>query len=109
MTTSSLPLHESFGNIDIYLFDQLLKGRFTPGMRVLDAGCGEGRSLVYFLRNGFDVYGVERSPGTIARTQALAARIAPDLAAGHFRVERVVKVSFADASFDAVISSAVLH
>jgi len=35
-------LQEQFGQIDIYLFDQILKGRIAPGMRILDAGCGSG-------------------------------------------------------------------
>jgi tellurite methyltransferase len=43
-------LYEQFGSIDIYLFDQLLRGRIAPGMRILDAGCGSGRNLVYLLR-----------------------------------------------------------
>ena len=32
-------LNQQFGDIDIYLFDQLLRRRIVPGMRVLDAGC----------------------------------------------------------------------
>ena len=52
-------LLDQFGSIDIYLFDQLLKGRIAPGMKLLDAGCGSGRNLVYFLRSNFDVYGVD--------------------------------------------------
>ena len=50
---------ELFGNIDIYLFDQFLKNRFAPEMKILDAGCGGGRNLVYFLRSGFPVFGVD--------------------------------------------------
>ena len=42
-----MTLQDEFGNIDIYLFDQLLRARLRPGMRVLDAGCGGGRNLVY--------------------------------------------------------------
>jgi SAM-dependent methyltransferase len=102
-------LRESFGDIDIYLFDQLLKGRFAPGMRVLDAGCGDGRNIIYLLGNGFEVHGVDLSHDAIARARSLAARLAPDLPSGNFRVEAVEHMSFADASFDAVISSAVLH
>ena len=52
-------LREQFGNIDIYLFDQLLKGRITPPMSLLDAGCGDGRNLVYFLRHNFEVFAVD--------------------------------------------------
>ena len=44
-----LALQEQFGPIDIYLFDQLLRGRIVPGMRIFDAGCGSGRNLVYLL------------------------------------------------------------
>lgn len=102
-------LHEQFGDIDIYLFDQLLKGRLRPGMRVLDAGCGRGRNLVYLLRSGFDVSAVDAEPGAVRFVQSLAARLAPALPASNFRVEAVEAMTVPDASVDLVISSAVLH
>jgi SAM-dependent methyltransferase len=107
--TSHLNLQVWFGGIDIYLFDQLLKGRFTEGMRVLDAGCGGGRNLVYFLREGYDVCGVDQSAEAIARVRSLSSALAPRLPANNFRVEPVERMSFADADFDVVVSSAVLH
>ena len=70
--TTALNLQEWFGGIDIYLFDQLLKGRIVPGMRVLDAGCGAGRNLVYLLRSGFEVCGVDESSEAIAQVRRLA-------------------------------------
>jgi tellurite methyltransferase len=91
-------LQEQFGPIDIYLFDQLLKGRISPGMRILDAGCGSGRNLVYLLNEGYEVYGVDQDPCAIA--------FLPD---GHFRNENIEHMSFPDAFADVVISSAVLH
>lgn len=100
---------ELFGDLDIYLFDQLLKGRLVPPMRLLDAGCGSGRNLLYFLTAGFQVFGIDQSDAAIARVRALAAERAPQLPAENFRVEPVEKMSFADSSFDVVISSAVLH
>jgi SAM-dependent methyltransferase len=108
-TDTHAELREWFGDIDIYLFDQLLKGRLTPRMRVLDAGCGGGRNLVYFLRGGYSVYGVDQSADAVARVRALASALAPHLPADNFRAEPVEGMSFADASFDFVISSAVLH
>ena len=105
----SLNLQEWFGTIDIYLFDQLLKGRIVPGMLVLDAGCGPGRNLVYLLRSGFEVFGVDESSAAIAQTRRLAATLAPHLSQNNFRVEPVERMSFADAGFDVVLSSAVLH
>ena len=70
-------VQKQFGGIDIYLFDQLLKGRITSEMRVLDAGCGGGRNLIYFFRSGFNVSGVDQSSEVIAQIQPLAAQLAP--------------------------------
>jgi len=75
-------LREQFGNIDIYLFDQLLRGRIAPGMRVLDAGCGGGRNLVYLLREDFDVFGVDASAGAIVEVRQLASALRPNLLLG---------------------------
>lgn len=102
-------LRRQFGEIDIYLFDQLLRARITRGMRVLDAGCGGGRNLVYFLREGFEVWGVDESPEAIAQMRALAATLSPTRANDRFTVGSVEKLPYADASMDVVISSAVLH
>lgn len=105
----SAALHEAFGDIDIYLFDQLLRGRFDGARTVLDAGCGAGRNLVYLLRAGFDVHAVDRDPRSVARVRELAARLAPALPPEHVQVAEVDALPFSDASMDAVISSAVLH
>ena len=102
-------LPQFFGLIDIYLFDQLLKGRFTPGMRILDAGSGFGRNLPYFLRHGFDVCAVDATPGALDQVRELAAELAPRLPDTNFRVEALEDLSFPDGDFDAVIASAVLH
>jgi SAM-dependent methyltransferase len=103
-----MTLLDQFGNIDIYLFDQLLRGRITPGMRVFDAGCGGGRNLVYLLREGYDVCGNDSDPKAVAQVRAMAAAIAPD-ANPDFRVEPIEATSFPDAHADVVIASAVLH
>jgi SAM-dependent methyltransferase len=102
-------LKQQFGAIDIYLFDQLLRGRISPGMRVLDAGCGDGRNLVYLLSEGYDVAACDRDHGAVETTRALAARLAPQLPGANFRVEPVEAMSFPDACADVVLSSAVLH
>jgi len=104
-----LSLDEQFGQIDIYLFDQLLRGRLAPGMRVFDAGCGGGRNLVYLLRSGYDVSAADASPQAIAAVQAMAAALAPHLPATNFRAEPLEALSFPEAFADVVISSAVLH
>ena len=102
-------LAEEFGDIDVYLFDQLLRGRIAPGMRILDAGCGRGRNLIYLLRHGYDVCAVDEDAGAIAAVRALAGRLAPALPESNFSVESVEAMTRPDSSFDVVVSSAVLH
>ena len=101
-------LTDQFGQIDIYVFDQLLRGRIVPGMRVFDAGCGGGRNLVYLIRQGYDVCGNDADANAIAHVRAMAATLAPG-SRFDFRVEAIEHTSFPDAHADAVIASAVLH
>ena len=107
--THATPVAELFGNIDIYLFDQLLRGRVTQGMSVLDAGCGSGRNLVYFLRSGYEVFGADRDPLAIDAVRQLAARVGAKTPTANFRAEELENMSFPDGIADFVVSSAVLH
>ena len=113
MTVVSPPpgaeLPETFGDLDIYLFDQLLRGRFDRRTRVLDAGCGGGWNLVYFLRRGFVCFGADRDPAAIEQIRALAAQLAPQLPAENFRTGELDRLPWSAASMDAVVCSAVLH
>src|SRR5262245_58343479 len=104
-----LSLADQFGSIDIYLFDQLLRGRIGPEMRILDAGCGFGRNLVYFLREGYEVFGVDVNPHAIENLRGLSRSLAPSLPSANFRAEPIQAMSFPDKSMDVVILSAVLH
>jgi SAM-dependent methyltransferase len=106
----SMPtLQQQLGQIDIYFFDQILRSNIMPGMRVLDAGCGPGRNLVYLLREGYEVFGSDQNPEAIAQTRALVAALAPHLPAENFRIEPIEAISYPDDTFDVVICSAVLH
>jgi tellurite methyltransferase len=106
---SKFTLQEQFGQIDIYLFDQLLKGRISLGMRILDTGCGSGRNLVYLLREGYEVYAADSDAGAVDSVRSLARVLAPALPESNFRVEAVERMSFDDACADVVISNTVLH
>jgi SAM-dependent methyltransferase len=102
-------LQEQFGQIDIYLFDQLLRGRIQPGMRILDAGCGTGRNLVYLLRAGYEVCAADADGKCVEGVRAMARALAPGLPGTNFRVEPVERMSFEDEWADVVISNTVLH
>jgi tellurite methyltransferase len=102
-------LREEFGDIDIYLFDQILKGRINPSMSLLDAGCGNGRNLVYFLRNGYQTFAVDADERAVDYARELAVRLAPAPVKENFLIAEIAELPFASQQFDLVISSAVLH
>jgi tellurite methyltransferase len=102
-------ISEFFGDIDIYLFDQILKNRFSPEMKILDAGCGGGRNLVYFLRETFQIFGVDSDPDAIDYVRYLAKSLAPEISKENFQLSTIEKMPFADQTFDWVLSNAVLH
>lgn len=104
-----LDLRAWFGDIDIYLFDQVMKGRFLPGTRILDAGCGTGRNLPYFLRSGYEVFAVDEDEDALEQVRELARDLAPHLPADHFRAERLEALGFPEGHFQAVLCNAVLH
>ena len=104
-----MTLQEQFGQIDIYLFDQILRGNVSPGMRVVDAGCGGGRNIRYLLREGYEVFGVDVSAEAVAAVRKMASELAPALPAENFQVSGVEAMPFADGFADLVVCHSVLH
>lgn len=102
-------LQQLYGNIDIYLFDQLLKGRFNHCKKVLDVGCGGGRNIVHFLRNGYEVFGIDPNANAIEAVKALSAELAPANPLTNFSIAAAEDLPFEDNMFDLAICSAVLH
>jgi SAM-dependent methyltransferase len=102
-------IQEQFGQIDIYVFDQILRGNIAPGMRVLDAGCGYGRNLVYLLRNGFEIFACDAEPAGVAHVQALSSSIGTGLPKDNFRVALLDRMPFPEDFADVVLCNSVLH
>ena len=108
-STPSAELQAQFGAIDIYLFDQLFKGAFDERRRVLDAGCGSGRNLPYFLQHGFEIFAIDNDPAAVRVVRNLLARLAPPLPPSNVVGGPLDDLPWPDAGMDAVICSAVLH
>jgi SAM-dependent methyltransferase len=104
-----LSVQEQFGQIDIYVFDQILRGNIVPGMRVVDAGCGFGRNLVHLLREGTEVFAVDLDHASVEHVKRLSASLGTGLPAENFMVAHIEQMSFPDGFADVVICNSVLH
>ncbi|UXX79344.1 class I SAM-dependent methyltransferase [Reichenbachiella carrageenanivorans] len=107
MTTQQL--NKFLGNIDLYLLDQVLKNKISQDAKVLDAGCGEGRNLIYFLNNQFEVYGIDQNEDAIRMLQFIVGSGYPLCPKDHFQIGELSALPFQTNQFDYVICSAVLH
>ena len=105
----TMSVQEQFGQIDIYVFDQILRGNIAPGMRVFDAGCGYGRNLVYLLREGFAVYALDADPDAIHHVRQLSRSLATGLPSDNFLVGLIERMPFPGDLADVVICNSVLH
>jgi tellurite methyltransferase len=105
----ALSVQEQFGQIDIYVFDQILRGNIAPGMRVLDAGCGYGRNLVHLLREGCEVFALDEDAEGVEHVRKLAASLGARLPAENFQIGLIEQMPFPDGFADVVICNSVLH
>ncbi len=102
-------VQEQFGQIDIYVFDQILRGNIEPGMRVLDAGCGYGRNLVHLLREGCEIFALDADREAVEHVRNLSASLETGLPTKNFQVGQIEQIAFPDSLFDVVICNSVLH
>ena len=102
-------VEEFFGQVDIYVFDQILRGNIAPGMRVVDAGCGYGRNLVYLLRERCEIFAIDANERGVEHVRRLSRSLNTGLPDENFQVRLVEKMPFANDFADVVICSSVLH
>jgi SAM-dependent methyltransferase len=105
----ALSIQDRFGQIDIYVFDQILRGNIAPGMCVLDAGCGYGRNLVHLLREGCNVFALDADPEAVEHVRQFSASLQTGLPAENFQVGHIEQMPFPDGLADVVICNSVLH
>jgi SAM-dependent methyltransferase len=105
----SSSLQDQFGQIDIYVFDQILRGNIEPGMTVVDAGCGFGRNLVHLLRSGCRIFALDQDPQAVDHVRKLSASLQTGLPAENFQTGTIESMPFSDALADVVLCNSVLH
>tara|TARA_B100000809_G_C15119382_1_gene523705 strand:+ start:730 stop:1317 length:588 start_codon:yes stop_codon:yes gene_type:complete len=90
-------------SIDIYLLDQLIKGRIKPSDKILDAGCGSGRNIKFLIQEQFNVFGVDDNKNAIEQLSVSY----PELS--HNFTETSIEEYNSEHKFDFIICNAVLH
>jgi len=88
-----------------YTYEKLLQFQLTkfisllPGKKVLDAGCGSGRDVSYFLEEGLDAMGIDLSEGMIEEAKKRVKK-------GNFKIMNFLDLKFKDKTFDGIWSMA---
>ena len=77
-----------------------------PGLRILDAGCGRGETVLACAKAGAEVAGIDYSEAAVALTKEMLAEIQPD---ADIRVGSVTELPWPDDSFDRVQFSDVIE
>jgi len=75
-------------------------------MKVLDAGCGSGRNLFYFLKQDFDVEGIDIDQSEINASNFLSRVLGRGDVCGQASLSNL---PFANDTFDFVMCSRVVH
>ena len=94
---------DSLKGIDIYLLDLLLKGFIHGNQEILDAGCGRGRNIKYFLSQNMHVTGVDSDAQCILELKSQYPEKASKFI--HSSIEEFENGK----NYDVIICNAVLH
>jgi SAM-dependent methyltransferase len=86
-------------------FAELLEEHYC--LNLLDLGCGNGRFLVHFARRGLRVTGLDSAPTALKLAREWLARESLD--GTLLQADTRVRLPFADNTFDALLSTQVIH
>ena len=102
-------LNSALGNADLILIDQILKNRFNKQMKILDAGCGEARNMVYFVKNDFKIYGIDVNANAVKMAKLYCRSLNKTFEVENIQNFAIEENPFPDRFFDAIICINVLH
>ena len=102
-------IRDILGNTDVYLVDQILKGRFDCFETVLDVGCGSGRNLQWFAKNNFSITCLDRSAQVLDVAKNNLMGWNSELHSNRFIENGAAEFQLHPEKFDLIICNAVLH
>lgn len=83
---------------------RMLTSHITPGMNVLEIGCGTGYYTKELEKTGARITAIDISPDllNVARTSVISEKVT-------FKIDNAYDMSFEDGIFDTVVGISVLH
>jgi len=94
--------------LDPFLCDQILKNNINKSQIVLDAGCGKGDHLFYFLKNEFDIYAIDGDASAIQQLSQ-TFQIEGVTIEDRLHMQHIENMTFSSRFFDVVYCLDVLH
>jgi len=83
---------------------QMLSDHLRPGMTILEIGCGTGYFTRELTRRGADIVAIDVSPDLLEIAKAKYS--APNV---RYEIQNAYSLTYADAMFDSVVGSSILH
>jgi SAM-dependent methyltransferase len=83
---------------------QMLSGNLRPGMAILEIGCGTGYFTRELTQRGADIVAIDVSPDLLEIAKAKYS--APNV---RYEIQNACALTYADAMFDSVVGSSILH
>lgn len=90
-------------DVDLYLLDQVLKGRIPEKSSILDAGCGSGRNFRFFAELGYNITGIDPNVNFIENLKLKFPNYKQKLTMAS------IEGFESETKFDFIICNAVLH
>ncbi|MEJ1222021.1 class I SAM-dependent methyltransferase [Sediminicola sp. 1XM1-17] len=90
--------------MDIYLLDQIVKGRYQQHDKILDAGSGTGRNIHWFYYNRYNIWAIDREVEQIEFIKQLYPNLGMQ-----FTVSEMDSTPYLNDEFDHIVCNAVLH
>ena len=83
---------------------QMLSSHLRPGMTILEIGCGTGYFTRELTQRGADIVAIDVSPDLLEIAKAKYS--APNV---RYEIQNACALTYADAMFDSVVGSSILH
>ena len=93
-------LLSELGQLNLQLLEEIREGHIQPQMKILEIGCGYGYNIRFFIKHGYDAYGIDESEEAIQLIREYVPGWNSKLKVNNFRAAVPESLPFDDDYFD---------